>query len=88
MFNLSSSPVFLSISNHPLVFIIIFSNRHEPSRVRCLIFLFFLIFFYKNSYFYIGVNAVGFGRITMKKSTRPNTCGLPNFQTAPVMLFS
>ncbi|KAL3819269.1 hypothetical protein ACJIZ3_005174 [Penstemon smallii] len=27
----------------------------------------------------LGVNAVGFGRVYMKKLTRPNTCGLPIF---------
>ncbi|KAL3850560.1 hypothetical protein ACJIZ3_012442 [Penstemon smallii] len=27
----------------------------------------------------IGVNAVGFGRVYMKKLTRPNTCGLSIF---------
>ncbi|KAL3814939.1 hypothetical protein ACJIZ3_016207 [Penstemon smallii] len=34
------------------------------------------------------VNAVGFWRVAMKKSTRPVTFGLPKLQTAPAFLIS
>ncbi|KAL3833712.1 hypothetical protein ACJIZ3_008448 [Penstemon smallii] len=30
-------------------------------------------------HFWLGVNAVGFGRVYMKKLTRPNMCGLSIF---------